>query len=49
MVDDMLADLDATGKINGVLNIAAGATPSGAGLVSKANLVAKGWTVTTHP
>jgi hypothetical protein len=46
-VDDILAKLDTAGYSNGMVDVSGGtsATPSAAGLVSKANLVGKGWTV----
>ena len=53
-VDAILAAFDAAGRTSAsgacILNIGGTgpATPSAAGLVSKANLVAKGWTVTTN-
>ena len=47
-VDAILAALDASGVTNGTVNLSGGtsATPSAGGLVSKGNLVGKGWTVT---
>jgi hypothetical protein len=49
-VDDILAKLDAGGLSgrNLILNLGTNATPSAAGLVSKGNLIGKGWTVTTN-
>ncbi len=49
-VDDILSTLDTGGQINGILKLEGGtnATPSAAGLVSKANLEGKGWTVTNN-
>ena len=46
-VDAVLASLDSHGLHDGWVNVSSGgnAQPSAAGLVSKANLVAKGWTV----
>lgn len=48
-VDDVLAGLDASGINSGTRDVdldgGTSATPSAAGLVSKANLVGKGWTV----
>ncbi len=46
-VDNILATLDEAGVLNGQLDINGGtnATPSAAGLVSKASLEGKGWTV----
>ena len=46
-VNDMLTDLDAHGNIHGSFNIGSGATPTGAGIVAKNNLIAKGMDVTT--
>ena len=46
-VNDMLTDLDAHGNIRGSFNIGSGATPTGAGIVAKNNLIAKGMDVTT--
>ncbi|MDO9186927.1 MAG: hypothetical protein Q7W13_13015 [Bacteroidia bacterium] len=47
-IDDILNKIDQAGFLNGVLSLEGGtnATPSVAGLVSKANLVIKGWVVT---
>ncbi len=47
VVDNILAILDTSGVINSTVSLAGGtnATPSASGLVSKANLVGKGWTV----
>ncbi len=49
-VDDILAKLDSGGLSTRNLDLTGGtnATPSAAGLVSKANLVGKGWTVTNN-
>ena len=49
-VDGILSTLDAAGQSNGTLQLEGGtnSTPSAAGLVSKANLVGKGWTVTNN-
>jgi hypothetical protein len=49
-VDDILAKLDTAGFSNGSIDLSGGSnsTPSAAGLVSKANLVGKGWTVSTN-
>jgi hypothetical protein len=49
-VDDILAKLDSGGLSGRLLTLFGGtnATPSAAGLVSKANLIGKGWTVTTN-
>jgi hypothetical protein len=49
-VDDILNRIDLAGQSNGTLLLDGGtnSTPSVAGLVSKANLVGKGWTVTTN-
>ena len=47
-VDGILASLVTAGKSNGTVNMHGGtsATPSAAGLASKATLVSRGWTVT---
>jgi hypothetical protein len=50
-VDNMLAALDASGVINGVVNLSGGtnATPTGGALnVNVVSLQGKGWTVTTN-
>ncbi len=49
-VDDILAKLDSGGLLNRTLNIGGGtnSTPSAGGLVSKANLIGKGWAVTNN-
>ena len=51
-VDAILAAFDAAGRNSGTRTLNLGGTgnaaPSAAGLVSKSNLVAKGWTVTTN-
>ncbi len=50
VVDDILNKLDIGGLSNGTLSLDGGTTasPSAAGLVSKANLVGKGWTVSNN-
>ena len=47
-VDGILASLVTAGRTNGTVNVHGGtsATPSAAGLASKATLVSRGWTVT---
>ena len=49
-IDAVLASLDAAGNNNGVANLAGGsnASPSAAGLISKANLEIRGWTVSVN-
>jgi hypothetical protein len=49
-VDNILVSLDTAGQSNGVVNLNGGASsaPGPAGLAAKANLIAKGWTVTTN-
>ena len=47
MVDTVLCDMSAHGISNGYLNISGNATPSGAGITCKDDLVSRGWTVTT--
>jgi hypothetical protein len=46
-VDDILAKIDGHGLSNGVIQLTGGTneSPSSAGLISKANLEAKGWTI----
>jgi hypothetical protein len=46
-VDYILSAFDSTGNLNRFVNILGNAAPSAAGLVSKANLISKGWTVLT--
>jgi len=49
-VNNILISIDTAGQSGGTLNINGGtsATPSGAGITAKNNLIAKGWTVTTN-
>jgi len=49
-VDHILTTLDSNGLSNGTcsLNFGTNATPSATGLAAKANLISKGWTVTTN-
>jgi hypothetical protein len=49
-VDAILASLDANGASNGTVSMVLGtnAAPSAAGLLSKAALELRGWTVTTN-
>jgi len=49
-VDNILVSIDTAGQSNGTLGIRGGtsAAPSATGLVAKASLQAKGWTVTTN-
>jgi hypothetical protein len=49
-VDNILVSIDTAGQSNGTLGINGGtsAAPSATGLVAKASLQAKGWTVTTN-
>ena len=49
-VDGVLADMDAVGNLNGTIDLSGGtnAPPSAAGLVSKASLEGKGWTITVN-
>jgi hypothetical protein len=44
-VDDILRQVDAFGTSNGILDLALNKEPSAAGLVHKANLESRGWTV----
>lgn len=50
-VDEIYVGLDATGVTNGVLMLQAGdqtpAAPGSAGVAARANLIAKGWTITS--
>lgn len=50
VVDLMLDNLDVAGLSGGTVDLSGGTSsaPSAAGLVSKANLIGKGWTVTTN-
>jgi hypothetical protein len=49
-VDNILVSLDTAGQSNGVVGISGGtsAAPGAAGLAAKANLIAKGWSVSTN-
>jgi hypothetical protein len=48
-IDDILVSLDTSGVSNGTfLQSGGGNTPSATGLTAKANLISKGWTVTTN-
>jgi len=49
-VNNILISIDAAGQSNGTLGLNGGtsAAPTGAGATAKANLIAKGWTVTTN-
>lgn len=48
-IDDILVSLDASGVINGTFNQSGGGNlPSATGLTAKANLISKGWTITTN-
>ena len=48
-IDNILVSLDTSGVINGTFTQSGGGnTPSATGLTAKANLIAKGWTVTTN-
>lgn len=49
-VNAILVALDANGLPNGAVNLSGGtsAAPTGAGIVAKANLIGKGWTVLTN-
>ena len=48
-IDDILISLDASGVINGTFNQSGGGNlPSAVGLAAKANLISKGWTITTN-
>jgi hypothetical protein len=46
-IDDILVSLDVSGVSNGTFLQSGGSTPSATGLAAKANLISKGWTVTT--
>ena len=48
MVDSVLDQLDVNGASNGTVNLENSAPPGAAGLLSKAALEAKGWTVIVH-
>lgn len=48
-IDNILVSLDASGVLNGTFNQSGGGNlPSATGLVAKANLISKGWTITTN-
>jgi hypothetical protein len=49
-VDNILVSIDTAGQFNGTLGIDNGASspPGPAGLAAKANLITRGWTVTTN-
>jgi len=48
-IDNILVSLDASGVTNGTFSQGGGSnTPSATGLSAKANLISKGWTVTTN-
>ena len=48
-IDDILISLDASGVLNGTFNQSGGGNlPSATGLTAKANLISKGWTITTN-
>ena len=48
-IDDILVSLDTSGVINGTFNQSGGGNlPSSVGLTAKANLISKGWTITTN-
>ena len=46
-IDDILVSLDVSGVSNGTFLQSGGSTPSATGLNAKANLISKGWTITT--
>lgn len=46
-VDNILAELDADGVVNGFVSLLNNSVPGAAGLISKGNLIGKGWTVET--
>lgn len=50
LVNYILTTLDSNGKLGGNVSLQGGtnAAPSGAGITAKANLITKGWTVTTN-
>ena len=48
-IDDILVSLDTSGVLNGTFNQSGGGNlPSAVGLAAKANLISKGWTITTN-
>ena len=48
-IDNILVSIDTSGVTNGTLNQSGGSNlPSATGLTAKANLISKGWTVTTN-
>jgi len=49
-VDNIINETDANGVLNGTLNLSGGtnSAPSGASSTALANLISKGWTVTTN-
>ena len=48
-IDNILVSLDASGVLNGTFNQSGGGNlPSAVGLAAKANLISKGWTITTN-
>jgi hypothetical protein len=48
-IDNILISIDTSGVINGTFGQSGGTnTPSATGLAAKANLISKGWTVTTN-
>ena len=48
-IDDILVSLDTSGVLNGTFNQSGGGNlPSATGLTAKANLISKGWTITTN-
>lgn len=48
-IDNILVSLDTSGVINGTFNQSGGDNlPSSVGLTAKANLISKGWTITTN-
>ena len=48
-IDNILVSLDASGVLNGTFNQSGGGNlPSTTGLAAKANLISKGWTITTN-
>ena len=46
-INNILISLDASGVTGGTFTQTGGSAPTGLGLVAKANLISKGWTVTT--
>jgi hypothetical protein len=49
-VDNILVSIDTAGQSNGTLGISGGTSspPGPAGLAAKANLISRGWTITTN-